>query len=101
MNHEKNQSEHKPQRGERQKKPLRKMAGHQRESAERLDGEDLAVFAGCCSLLGATGGVAGSGAAGLTRCTFTRATRLPSISTTVKRYPPYSKFSPPRGIEPS
>ena len=88
VNHRENQGEDEPERGESQKKTLQEVARHQRGSAEGCDCEDFVALTDWGS---SGGGVAvtpaeeRSLAAGRARSIFTRATRLPSISTIVKR----------------
>ncbi len=55
VDHEKDQSENEPERGEREDKSLEEVAGHQRESAARWEGKDFAAFTDCDSSLGGAG----------------------------------------------
>src|SRR5882724_1949227 len=82
MNHQENECEHQPDGGQREQKSFAEVAKHRKRKYDR-ETVELAGFPEEVSeslLFFAAGG--------LMRSTFTRATRLPSISAMVKRKSP-------------
>ena len=95
VNHQKDEREHQPQGGQGEQKSLEEMAEHRKRNYDR-ETVDFAAFRGEVS-----DWLFFLPSAEVTRSIFTRATRLPSISAIVKRKSPWTKLSPPLGMNPS